>query len=68
MPVTRLLKHPIDHTDVKMHMLGQVGAQTVDRDSCADIQVRHDRILIRANGIKQTRVFMLDFFTPFQCD
>lgn len=37
-PISRhFLEHPIDHTDVKMHMRGQAGAESVDEGHCADV-------------------------------
>ena len=34
----KLLKHPIDHADVEMHMLIEAGAESVDKGHRANVQ------------------------------
>ncbi|MEY3125066.1 MAG: hypothetical protein RLZZ573_1586, partial [Pseudomonadota bacterium] len=34
------LKHPVDHTDVQVHMPAQAGAQPVDESDCAKVRRR----------------------------
>ena len=34
-----LLKHPIEHTDVEVHMFIEAGAESMDEGHCTDVQV-----------------------------
>lgn len=63
MPGSHLLKHPIDHIDVEMHMLVQAGAQTVGKVHWPIGSL--DRFLVRPVGPKQTRPLLSIYFTLF---